>query len=507
MPATTEAKARKTGTRRRNKADVQPQAEPQSTAPAETEVPEAKARKTGTRRRNKADVEPQAEPAGTEVTETAPKAEAAETDMIEPAAEAEAKPEPQAAEPVAEPEAAAEPEAEAETAGPEPGTLVEVKAERPAEVSFRVDRADFAQAVAWVAKSLPVRPSVPVLTGIRIDVIRDRMELCAYDYESSAKAALPVDGDGEVSLLLPGKILSEITNALPHRMVDIDVKGTKVVMTSGDAVFTLMSMPVEDYPTLPKAPQAVGTVDAAEFAKAVAQVAVAASKDDTLAMLGGVHVTADGGKLTLATTDRYRLTVRELAWTPPTPDFTAEIMIPARTLSPTAKAFTGDGMVELAFPGEGDEAGLAGLAAGDRHTTTRLLDPQFIDYQNLLPTEFCNEVDVSVAALTAAVKRVALVAERETPIRLAFDSGWVRIEAGTGDEAHGVEKLPVEWSGDRFEVAFNHRYLLDALDVVGSPKARLRLTSATTAELLVPVNAGGEIDPAYVHLLMPIRLS
>jgi DNA polymerase III subunit beta len=378
-------------------------------------------------------------------------------------------------------------------------------------VMFRIERDVLAEAVAWTARSLPARPSVPVLAGMRLEVTEDqRLKLSGFDYEVSAEVTLELHTGEQGVVLVSGKLLAEITRALPAQPVDLVVEGAKAVVTCGSARFTLLTMPVEDYPSLPVMPPAAGRSGSDTFASAVGQVAVAAGRDDTLPMLTGVRMEIEGDLVTLAATDRYRLAVRELRWQPDQPDFSAIAMIPGKTLADTAKALGATGAeVEIALSAAGGAGeGMIGFSSAGRRTTTRLLDPEFPKYRSLLPTEFSAKADLSTAAFVEAVKRVALVAERNTPVRLAFKSGEVVLEAGSGDEAQAVEALPVDYEGDEMNIAFNHQFLLEGLGAIDSDVARLQMTTSTKPAILTggkPVDDVGA--PDYRYLIMPIRLS
>ena len=378
---------------------------------------------------------------------------------------------------------------------------------------FRVDRDVLAEAVAWTARSLPARPSVPVLAGMRLEVTESgQLKLSAFDYEVSAEVTLELQTGEAGVVLVSGRLLAEITRALPAQPVEFAVEGAKAVVTCGSARFTLLTMPVEDYPSLPTMPPAAGRIGSDVFASAVGQVAVAAGKDDTLPMLTGVRVEIEGDTVTLAATDRYRLAVRELKWQPDQPDFSAIAMIPGKTLADTAKALGNTGAeIEIAMSSVGGTGeGMIGFSSAGRRTTTRLLDPEFPKYRSLLPTEFSARADLPTSVFVEAVKRVALVAERNTPVRLAFRGDEVVLEAGSGDEAQAVEVLPVDFEGDDINIAFNHQFLLEGLGAIDSDVARLQMTTSTKPAILTGGKPEGTDDggiPDYRYLIMPIRLS
>src|SRR3954467_8740468 len=216
-------------------------------------------------------------------------------------------------------------------------------------MKFRVERDALADAVAWTAKSLPSRPSVPVLAGVMLRVTDGRLQGSGFDYEVSSQVTVEVQADADGAALVSGRLLAEITKALPAKPVDVAAVGSHVEITCGRARVTLPPMPVEDSPTLPDMPASAGTVDAAAFQAAVAQVAIAAGRDDTLPILTGVRIEIEGSTITMAATDRYRLPVRDLTWSPEQSGLEAIALVPARTLSDTAKALASADKVTVAL--------------------------------------------------------------------------------------------------------------------------------------------------------------
>jgi DNA polymerase-3 subunit beta len=291
--------------------------------------------------------------------------------------------------------------------------------------------------------------------------------------------------------------------------VQITSEGGKAVLSCGSATFTLLTMPEEEYPALPEMPQAAGSVGSDAVASAVSQSAPAAGRDDTLPALTGVRIEIEGDVLTLISTDRYRLAVRELRWNPARPDLSAAVLVPARALAETARSLTSGAEVSiaLALPGEaGAGDGMIGFEGGGRAATTRLLGGEFPRYQALLPDHVNSMAELSTALLTEAVKRVALVAERNTAVRLAFTPGQLVLEAGTGEEAQAVEVLEASYDGDEpMSIAFNPQYLLDGLSAIDSDTARMSFTEPGKPALITgkPAPDG---QPDYRYLLMPIRL-
>ncbi|BDO43885.1 DNA polymerase III subunit beta [Cellulomonas sp. NTE-D12] len=373
---------------------------------------------------------------------------------------------------------------------------------------FRVDRDVLADAVTWTARSLPTRPPVPVLAGVRIEAdTTGTLQLSSFDYEVSARSQIPADVTEAGTVLVSGRLLAEISRALPAKPVDVVLDGTKVQVTCGASRFTLLTMPVEDYPTLPAMPPVAGVVDGEELTHAVAQVSVAASRDDTLPLLTGVRMEIDGEKVTLLATDRYRLALRELSWKPATPGYSSVALVRARTLSDAAKSLGGSGSVTVALS-TGGGVDLIGFEAGGRHSTSLLVDGDYPAVRRLFPDETPIHAVIDKPALTEAAKRVALVAERNTPIRLSFTDGQVVLEAGQGDDAQASEALEAVLVGEPISVAFNPQFLLDGLGALDSPFVRLSFTHPNKpVEFTGQAELNGEDSQAYRYLLVPIRFA
>ncbi|WP_129339412.1 DNA polymerase III subunit beta [Cellulomonas endophytica] len=373
---------------------------------------------------------------------------------------------------------------------------------------FRVERDVLAEAVTWTARSLPTRPPVPVLAGVRIEAdTTGTIGLSSFDYEVSARSHIPADVSEPGTVLVSGRLLAEIARALPAKPVDVVLEGTKVTLTCGASRFTLLTMPVDDYPALPQLPATSGTVDGDELIKAVTQVSVAASRDDTLPLLTGVRVEIEGEKVTLLATDRYRLALRELTWKPASPDLSTVALVRARTLTDAAKSLGTAGSVTVGLS-TGAGVDLIGFESGGRQTTSLLVDGDYPAVRRLFPDETPIHAVVATQALADAAKRVALVAERNTPIRLAFSEGQVVLDAGQGDDAQASEALEAHLVGDDITVAFNPGFLLDGLGALSAPFVRLSFTHPNKpVEFTGQGSLEGEDSREYRYLLVPIRFA
>ncbi|MFJ6696718.1 DNA polymerase III subunit beta [Streptomyces sp. NPDC091272] len=375
-------------------------------------------------------------------------------------------------------------------------------------MKIRVERDVLAEAVAWTARSLPARPPVPVLAGLLLKAEEGALSLSGFDYEVSARVSVDAEVEEDGTVLVSGRLLADICRALPNRPVEISTDGVRATVVCGSSRFTLHTLPVEEYPALPQMPTATGTVPGEVFASAAAQVAIAAGRDDTLPVLTGVRIEIEGETVTLASTDRYRFAVREFLWKPEDPEASAVALVPAKTLLDTAKSLTSGDTVTIALSGSGSGEGLIGFEGAGRRTTTRLLEGDLPKYRTLFPTEFNSVAVIETAPFVEAVKRVALVAERNTPVRLTFEQGVLILEAGSSDDAQAVERVDANLDGDDISIAFNPTFLLDGLSAIDSPVAQLSFTTSTKPALLSGRPAvDAEADDAYKYLIMPVRLS
>jgi DNA polymerase-3 subunit beta len=420
-------------------------------------------------------------------------------------------------------------------------------------MKFRVEHDALADAVAWVARALPSRPVVPVLSGLRLDAA-EGLTLSCFDYELSAVTHLPADIVEPGSALVPGRLLAEIIRSLPGQPAEFTSDGDEVTLTCGSAEFALVSLPTAEYPDLPPAPPLAGAVDGGELAAAVAQVLPAASRDDTLPMLTGVCLDIAGDVITLAATDRYRLAVRDLPWAPASPGIRAIALVPGRTLADAARVMVPGVPVSLSFaPPAGETAhgdprpveGMISFDSGGRRLTGRLIAGEFIRYESRFPAGFGCTAEIPAASLIEAVRRVSLVADRASPVRLTFGSGAVAIEAQTEGRARAMERVTASFRGDEPAIAFNPHYLLDGITAAaagparppahddadepaapgrestpGSATVRLQFTSPARPALITLAGDGGDDDsgpeagdsgaagqarPAFRYLVVPLR--
>ena len=375
-------------------------------------------------------------------------------------------------------------------------------------MKFTIEQSKLVDVVNWVSRSLSTRPIQTALLGIVIEADNQKIILSGSDLETASRAVSDAEVATPGKVLVPGKILADISRSLPNKPVTIQLDGTRVLVNAGSAKFTLPVLPINEYPNLPEMPEALGTIDADLFNQAVAQVSTAAGKDDSLPSLTGVHVEVNGENITMAATDRYRLAVRELTFSPARPNTEAVALIRARTLHDAAKTLATAKSVNIALAPASSNDRLAGFQTESKSTTTRLLDGTFPPYRHLLPQESLTTTVIEVAPFLDAVRRVALVTDKTIPLKLTFTGNSVTLEAGGGDEAQANEVFEINKTGEDLSIAFNPNYLLDGLHAINAPYAQISFnTSSKAAILMGKSDANSAAIENFRYLLMPTKFA
>ena len=374
-------------------------------------------------------------------------------------------------------------------------------------MKFVVERDSLVDAVNWVSKSISNRPITTALLGIVIDA-SDEITLSGSDLETSAKAKFKAEVSQKGKVLVPGRLLAEISRSLPAKPISFVLEGTRVLVSAGSAKFTLPTLPLSEYPSLPELPVASGSLNSDLFATAVNQVAVAAGKDDSLPTLTGVFVEINKNQITLAATDRYRLAVRELTWSAQDANIETTSLLRARTLADAAKSLIGSSQVTIALAPATTNEKLVGFISEGKTMTSRVLDGSFPPFKHLLPNESTADAIIEVAPFLDSVRRVALVTDKTVPLRLNFSNNTLQLEAGTGDEAQASEKLDINYKGEDINIAFNPTFLTDGLTAINTAFVHISFTGANKPAVLTgQTEAGSAPITNYKYLLMPMRYS
>jgi len=365
-----------------------------------------------------------------------------------------------------------------------------------------------AGAVRFAARALTARAAYPILGGLKITADDDgTVEVSAFDYQTSARARTEAEVSEPGTVLAPGRLLAEITARLPRQPVSLAEDGLALALACGSTRYRLHLLPLDTYPELPELPAPAGHADPAEFAAAVRQVVIAASRDDTLPALGAVQVTFAADAVMMVATDRYRAALRRLPWQPSGGQLPPPVLIPAAALAEAARAAADDRVSLHVLTGGDGTPAVTGFRCGGQAITTRLTAGDYPDMAAMIPAGFSATATADAGELAEAVKRLAVVAARETRVRLAISPGQIELAAGSGDEADGTDTIGCELDGDPLTIAFHPRRLLDAITATGSGRVRIALTTPAKAALITPADDGQDDDAGLAcrHLLMPIR--
>ncbi|HUH20744.1 MAG TPA: DNA polymerase III subunit beta [Gaiellaceae bacterium] len=358
-------------------------------------------------------------------------------------------------------------------------------------------RDELTRALGIVSRGVSTRTTVQILAGILLQASGEKLDLAATDMELSLRTSLEAQVEAEGSVVVPGRLLLELARLLPGEEVSIEHKleEAAVEVRSGSATYRLHTYNAEDFPRLPDAAAADRhEVDREMLLETVARVSRSASRDESRPVLTGVLMRFEPGKLVMAATDSYRLSVKETATEGSVPEL--EAIVPARALGE---------LVRIAQAGEGIELGVhenqVVFSTGDALLTTRRIDGQFPNYRQLVPEAFDHELTLPRDELLDVVRRVAVMAQRNSPLRLRFAEGELTVSAQTQDVGEARESLPVSFAGEPLEIGFNAEFLRDGVESVSGEQLRLKLISP-----LRPAVLQGD-DDDFLYLIMPIRLA
>jgi DNA polymerase III subunit beta len=358
-------------------------------------------------------------------------------------------------------------------------------------------RDELARALGVVSRGVSTRTTVQILAGILLHASDGRLELAATDMELSLRTALDASIESDGSVVVPGRLLLELARLLPDAEVTIEHKleEAAVEIRSGSATYRLHTYNAEDFPRLPDAGAAERhEVDRETLLETVARVSRSASRDESRPVLTGVLMRFEAGKLVMAATDSYRLSVKETAIEGDVPEL--EAIVPARALQELARVAQAGERIEL-----GVHENQVIFSTGDALLTTRRIDGQFPNYRQLVPEAFEHELALPRDELLEVVRRVAVMAQRNSPLRLRFGDGELTVSAQTQDVGEARESLPVSFNGEPLEIGFNAEFLRDGIESVAGEQLRLKLISP-----LRPAVLQGE-DDSFLYLIMPIRLA
>jgi DNA polymerase-3 subunit beta len=362
-------------------------------------------------------------------------------------------------------------------------------------VKFTTERDSFADAVAWVSRTVSTRPTLPVLGGMLLELAGQRLRLASTDLEHTGEAVIEVRGDSDGKVVVPGRIFGDVVRNLPTGMIEVEAAEGGLTVRCGQVSHELRLLDAEDFPSLTQPSlERSATLPGELLASAAAQVARAASHDEARPVLTAVLFEAGRERLTLAATDSYRLAVRELEWTWSHEPTTA--LVPARALTEAARALAAEPSVEI-----GLEPHQITFAGGGRRLTSRLVEGEFPPFRNLIPSGYESIATIDRQTLLDALKQVAPYGQNNNPVRMTFDRERLQVDGSLQDVGRGAAAVDAKYEGEALTVAFNPTYLTDGVGAVEDNEVILEVRDG-----LKPALVHGNERQGFLYLLMPVRL-
>ena len=356
------------------------------------------------------------------------------------------------------------------------------------------DKDELVSRIAIVSRAVSARSSVQVLSGIHLGSSDGALELAATDMELSLRTTLAGTVTGSGAVVVPAKLLADIVRLLPVGEVVLEEQDGSLSVTSGSYSSRLNVYAAEDFPKLPATTGALTALETPAFLDTIERVSRAASRDESRPVLTGILVRFEGTSLVMAATDSYRMSVKETTLSQPGPEL--EAIIPARALAELHRIAAGSSAIEVAV-----EENHVVFHVGDVWLTTRRIDGQFPDVKKLRPDAFEAELALPRAELLEVVRRAAVLAQRNSPLRLRFAEGELTISAQAQDVGETRETLPISYSGEPLEIGFNADFLREGLESVTTDEISFKLINPLRPGL---ITADGD---AFWYLIMPIRLA
>jgi DNA polymerase-3 subunit beta len=375
-------------------------------------------------------------------------------------------------------------------------------------LKFQVNKDVLNEAVSFAVRLLPQRTTLPILSGILIEADANNLRLSVFDYDTSAQVEIVAKVEQSGRVLVSGRLLAEIVNKLPNSAVEFSTDGSKVQVNCGSAKFSLLTMPIDEYPTLPEIPETCGQVSGEDFASAISQISVAASKEDVTPVLTTVLLETSSENISLVATDRYRVAVQDISWKSKTSESNQTALIPAKTLQEIAKTFANQGEVSISI-NPSDEKDLIAFKANNRSVTSRLIKGNFPAVKTLFPEKIENFAIINTQDLLDSTKRVSLVLERESPIKYIFTSGGLNLEAAGGETAQASESIDVQLTGTDVTVSLKPQFLIDGLAGVKTEFVKIGFTNSDNPNRPSPVLITNHqakeksANDSYMYLLQP----
>lgn len=357
-------------------------------------------------------------------------------------------------------------------------------------------RQNLVQGVSTAQRAVSTKNPLPILSGILLTAVENRLEFQATDLEMGIQCVVPCNVQEEGSIVLPAKYLGEIVRRLPDAPIQIETgQSTNVVIRYGQSEITINGFHAEEFPTFPK-PLGKNslTIPEEELKDYLRQILFATSADENRPVFTGVLMEINEGQLRFVATDTHRLALRKISLKDNLDD--TNVIIPGKALNELARVIgSADREVTISL---GDNQIIFGME--DTLLISRLIEGQFPNYRQVIPQGHKTRIRVKTKDLLESVERASLLARVGTQIiRLNIEEEKVIINANT-EVGKIHEELPIYLQGDPIQIAFNAVYLIDALKSIGGDNLYFDMSGPLSPGILRPVE-GDE----YLSLVLPVR--
>jgi len=368
---------------------------------------------------------------------------------------------------------------------------------------------NLARGLGIVSRAVSPRSTLPVLSNVMIATDEGRLRLSATNLEMAITCWIAARIEDEGSTTVPARTFGDLVNTLPGEQValTLDASTQTLNVRSGTSTNDIKGIDAQEFPPAP-VPDMEGAVqlNVVDFKEMIHQVAFAASTDEARPVLMGVLVVVEGDQITMAAADGFRLSVRNATLSSPAPE-PVNIIIPARALSELARiASDGEENISMVVPkGRGQVV----FRVKDAELTSQLIDGTFPDYQQIIPRSYKSRTLVSTASLLKACKQAEIFAREGSNVaRLdikaatgEMDPSEVEISAMSEETGKNETIVEATVDGGSVLIAFNVKYLREALEVIRTPNVALETSAANAPGVVRPVGEDG-----FLHVIMPMHL-
>jgi DNA polymerase-3 subunit beta len=360
---------------------------------------------------------------------------------------------------------------------------------------------NLARGLQVVSRAVSSRSTLPVLANVLLRTEDAGLKLTATNLEIGMTYWVPGKIETDGALTVPARLITDVVNSLPPgERVDLELEGTGLHLRCGRQKAHLRGIDAEEFPVIPAAGERPTTrISQKVLKQALSEVVFAAATDEARPILTGVLTRFEGDRLTLAAADNYRIAVKTLAILDPVED--TSVVVPARSYHELERILAdADEPVDVVLAPSKNQI-LFHLEGVD--LVSRLIDGQFPNYQQVLPSSHTTRVVVDTQELLKAVRLSALIASSSANVvKLRFDreaDGVITI-AAAADVGDTEGEVAATAEGESLTVAFNARYLQEALANVAAEQLALEFTGPLSPGVLKPIG-----DDGYVHVIMPVR--